>query len=161
MLPTRLLRSHQGNSSIITKLRISPKHLCSCPKAIGRATALPFSADCIIAAKSKTAADDQRFRFYRIVYDFSATRNGGNAWDEGATVLTVQDATEAAQFQVGDLVWISSPNYKPDGEIVVPQEIAMEALVKAEDIETREQGMREDLAAGVSFREAFEKWGRA
>ena len=49
----------------------------------------------------------------------------------------------------------------PDGVIVVPQEIAMEALVAAEEIETREQGMREDLAAGMSFRDAFEKWGRA
>jgi regulator of RNase E activity RraA len=49
----------------------------------------------------------------------------------------------------------------PDGVIAVPQEIAMEALIKAEDIEAREQGMREDLAAGLSFRDAFEKWGRA
>jgi regulator of RNase E activity RraA len=49
----------------------------------------------------------------------------------------------------------------PDGVIVVPQEIAEEALTKAEDIERREQGMREDLASGVSFEEAFEKWGRA
>jgi 4-hydroxy-4-methyl-2-oxoglutarate aldolase len=49
----------------------------------------------------------------------------------------------------------------PDGVIVVPQGIAMEALVQAEEVEAREQGMREDLAAGMSFREAFEKWGRA
>jgi regulator of RNase E activity RraA len=48
-----------------------------------------------------------------------------------------------------------------DGVIVVPQEIALEALVEAEEIETREQGMREDLAAGLSFQEAFDKWGRA
>jgi regulator of RNase E activity RraA len=48
-----------------------------------------------------------------------------------------------------------------DGVIVVPQEIALEALIAAEEIETREQGMREDLAAGMSFRDAFEKWGRA
>jgi regulator of RNase E activity RraA len=49
----------------------------------------------------------------------------------------------------------------PDGVIVVPQEIAMEALVKAEDMEAREQGMRTDLAAGMSFAEAYKKWGRA
>ena len=49
----------------------------------------------------------------------------------------------------------------PDGVIVVPQEIASEALANAEDIEQREQGMREDLAAGMSFEEAFKKWGRA
>jgi len=49
----------------------------------------------------------------------------------------------------------------PDGVIVVPQEIAMEALIKAEEIERREEGMRRDLAAGMSFKEAYEKWGRA
>ncbi len=48
-----------------------------------------------------------------------------------------------------------------DGVIVVPQEIAMEALIKAEEIERREEGMRRDLAAGMSFKEAYEKWGRA
>jgi 4-hydroxy-4-methyl-2-oxoglutarate aldolase len=48
-----------------------------------------------------------------------------------------------------------------DGVIVVPQEIAMEVLVKAEDMEAREQGMREDLAAGMPFDQAFQKWGRA
>ncbi|MFP3896226.1 MAG: RraA family protein [Anaerolineales bacterium] len=49
----------------------------------------------------------------------------------------------------------------PDGVIVVPQEISMEALIKAEEIEEREQGMREDMAAGMSFEDAYEKWGRA
>jgi len=49
----------------------------------------------------------------------------------------------------------------PDGVIVVPSAIAMEALTKAEEIERREQGMRSDLAAGMSFGDAFEKWGRA
>jgi regulator of RNase E activity RraA len=49
----------------------------------------------------------------------------------------------------------------PDGVIVVPQEINMEALVKAEELELLEQGMREDLAAGMSFDEAYKKWGRA
>jgi regulator of RNase E activity RraA len=49
----------------------------------------------------------------------------------------------------------------PDGVIVVPQAIAMEALIAVEDLEAREQGMREDLAAGVPFDEAYAKWGRA
>jgi regulator of RNase E activity RraA len=48
-----------------------------------------------------------------------------------------------------------------DGVVVVPQAIAMETLVKVEDMERREQGMREDFARGVSFDEAFKKWGRA
>jgi regulator of RNase E activity RraA len=49
----------------------------------------------------------------------------------------------------------------PDGVIVVPKAISMEALVKAEEIEGREQGMREDFAKGMSFKDAYEKWGRA
>lgn len=49
----------------------------------------------------------------------------------------------------------------PDGVIIVPREIAMEVLVKAEEIERKEQGMREDLARGMSFEDAYAKWGRA
>jgi hypothetical protein len=37
----------------------------------------------------------------------------------------------------------------------------MEALVKVEDLEAREQGMREDVAKGMSFDDAYKKWGRA
>jgi 4-hydroxy-4-methyl-2-oxoglutarate aldolase len=48
-----------------------------------------------------------------------------------------------------------------DGVIVVPQKIAMEALEKVEKIEAEEQGMREDMAAGMSFDESYKKWGRA
>jgi regulator of RNase E activity RraA len=48
-----------------------------------------------------------------------------------------------------------------DGVIVVPQAIAAEALIKAEEIEAQEQGMRDDLAAGMSFDDAYKKWGRA
>jgi 4-hydroxy-4-methyl-2-oxoglutarate aldolase len=66
--------------------------------------------------------------------------------------------TLTSQVRVNPGDWIVGG---PDGVIVVPQGIAMETLVKAEDLEAREQGMREDLAAGMSFDEAFEKWGRA
>ncbi|MCU0522862.1 MAG: dimethylmenaquinone methyltransferase [Anaerolineae bacterium] len=64
--------------------------------------------------------------------------------------------TSNVRVEPGD--WIVAD---ADGVIVVPQAIAMEALEKAEEIEAREQGMREDLAAGMSFKDAFEKWGRA
>ena len=66
--------------------------------------------------------------------------------------------TLTSQVRVSPGDWIVGG---PDGVMVVPCEIAIEALVKAEEIEQREQGMREDLAAGMSFEEAFEKWGRA
>lgn len=48
-----------------------------------------------------------------------------------------------------------------DGVMVVPQAIAMEALVKAEQLEIEEQGMRDDVAKGMTFDDAYKKWGRA
>jgi 4-hydroxy-4-methyl-2-oxoglutarate aldolase len=66
--------------------------------------------------------------------------------------------TLTSQVRINPGDWIVGG---PDGVIVVPQEIEMEALVEAEDMERREQGMREDVAAGMSFEEAFKKWGRA
>jgi len=66
--------------------------------------------------------------------------------------------TLTSQVRVNPGDWIVA---EADGVIVVPQEIEMEALIAAEEIERREQGMREDLAAGMSFHDAFEKWGRA
>jgi regulator of RNase E activity RraA len=48
-----------------------------------------------------------------------------------------------------------------DGVMVVPQAIAMETLIAAEALEANEQGMREDVAAGMSFDDAYKKWGRA
>ena len=48
-----------------------------------------------------------------------------------------------------------------DGVIVVPKEIATIVLEKALDIEEREEGMRRDLAKGISFEEAYKTWERA
>jgi regulator of RNase E activity RraA len=84
----------------------------------------------------------------------SAKRWGINA----VNVPIAMPGTLTSQVAVYPGDWIVGG---PDGVIVVPQAIAMEALVQAEEIEAREQGMREDLAAGMSFRDAFEKWGRA
>jgi len=64
--------------------------------------------------------------------------------------------TSNVRIEPGD--WIVGG---PDGVIVVPQAIAMEALEQAEEIEGREQGMREDLATGMSFEDAFKRWDRA
>lgn len=66
--------------------------------------------------------------------------------------------TLTSQVRVNPGDWVVA---EADGVIVVPQEIEMDALIAAEEIERREQGMREDLAAGMSFHDAFEKWGRA
>lgn len=64
--------------------------------------------------------------------------------------------TSRVRVSPGD--WIVG---EADGVIVVPKQIAMEALVAVEEMEAREQGMREDFARGVSFDEAFARWGRA
>lgn len=83
-----------------------------------------------------TASDDQRFFAYRVEYDVSAARNGGNAWDEGATVLTFDDASD---FEVNDLIWIETPNYsKTDnakGEIVKITNISTNVVTIARQTE--------------------------
>lgn len=48
-----------------------------------------------------------------------------------------------------------------DSVLVVPKEVSLEVLIKAEEIWAREEGSRKDLAAGVPFDEVFKKWGRA
>lgn len=80
-------------------------------------------------------------------------------WSQAAVNVPIgMPGTLTSQVRVSPGDWIVGGM---DGVIVVPQEIAMEVLEKAEDIEVREQGMREDLAKGMSFKDAFEKWGRA
>jgi regulator of RNase E activity RraA len=66
--------------------------------------------------------------------------------------------TLTSQVRVSPGDWIVA---EADGVMVVPQEIAMEALAKAEKIEAEEEGMRRDMAAGMSFEDAYKKWGRA
>lgn len=62
-----------------------------------------------------TANKAFRGSVYRIVHAIMAARAAGNAWDEAATALTFDDATD---FAVGDLIWITSSAYKPNGEVV-------------------------------------------
>ena len=64
--------------------------------------------------------------------------------------------TSRVRVNPGD--WIVG---EADGVIVVRAAVAMECLVKVEDLERREQGMREDAAKGMSFDDAYKKWGRA
>jgi 4-hydroxy-4-methyl-2-oxoglutarate aldolase len=80
-------------------------------------------------------------------------------WSQvGVNVTIGMPGTLTSQVAVRPGDWVIGG---PDGVIVVPQEIAMEALEQAEEIERREQGMREDFAKGMSFKDAFDKWGRA
>jgi len=82
-----------------------------------------------------------------------------NRWRIYATNCAIaMPGTLTSQVRVDPGDWIVA---EADGVIVVPQAIAAEALLKAEEIEVREEGMRQDLAAGMSFDDAFNKWGRA
>jgi len=82
-----------------------------------------------------------------------------NRWRiNGLNVNIGMPGTLTSRVRVSPGDWIVG---EADGVIVVPQAIAMETLIKAEELEAREQGMREDVAAGMSFDDAYEKWGRA
>jgi 4-hydroxy-4-methyl-2-oxoglutarate aldolase len=56
--------------------------------------------------------------------------------------------TLTSQVRVNPGDWIIA---EADGVIVVPEEISMEALIKAEEVEEAEEGMRVDMAAGMTF----------
>ncbi|MBC7810518.1 MAG: hypothetical protein H7175_05195 [Burkholderiales bacterium] len=82
-----------------------------------------------------------------------------NRWQiNGLDVSIGMPGTLTARVRVDPGDWIIG---EADGVVVVPKAIAMEALVKSEALEAKEQGMREDVAAGMSFDDAYEKWGRA
>jgi 4-hydroxy-4-methyl-2-oxoglutarate aldolase len=100
-----------------------------------------------------------------VIPDFTACVRGtspiesNSRWRMNAINVSIgMPGTVTSRVRVSPGDWIVGG---PDGVIVVPQSIAMEALIKAEDLEAREQGMREDVMAGTSFDEAYEKWGRA
>ncbi len=100
-----------------------------------------------------------------IIPDFSVCARGtspiesSQRWRMNAVNVTIgMPGTLTSRVKVNPGDWIVG---EADGVIVIPQEIAMEALVKAEEVEYREQKMREDFAAGMSFDDAFNKWGRA
>jgi 4-hydroxy-4-methyl-2-oxoglutarate aldolase len=80
-------------------------------------------------------------------------------WRMTALNVTIgMPGTLTSRVKVSPGDWIVG---EADGVVVVPQAIAMETLIKVEEMEAREQAMREDFARGVSFDEAFNKWGRA
>jgi regulator of RNase E activity RraA len=80
-------------------------------------------------------------------------------WRMTAVNVTIgMPGTTTSRVRVDPGDWIIG---EADGVVVVPQAIALEALVRAEDLEAREQGMREDISAGMAYDDAFKKWGRA
>lgn len=100
-----------------------------------------------------------------VIPDFSVCARGTSAVESAgrwrvaeinAPIALPGTVTYHVQINPGD--WIVG-GY--DGVIVVPQKIAAEALLKAEELEAVEEGMRKDLLRGMDFDEAFKKWGRA
>lgn len=88
-----------------------------------------------------TANKEMQGSFYRINHGVQSAKNGGNAWDEAATVLTVVDGSK---FSTGDLVWIYS-DYKTDGEIVEVAGVAGNAVTIArETVASTRTGLRWD-----------------
>lgn len=82
-----------------------------------------------------------------------------NRWRINAVNVSIgMPGTLTSRVRVTPGDWLVA---EADGVIVVPQAIAMEALVKVEEMEAVEQGMREDVAKGMSFDDAYKKWGRA
>lgn len=74
---------------------------------------------------------------------------------QGPIVLTGQ-LVKQVRINPGDFIVGDS-----DSVLVVPKEVAPEVLIKAGEMWKREEGSRNDLAAGMSFEEVFKKWGRA
>jgi regulator of RNase E activity RraA len=100
-----------------------------------------------------------------IIPDFTPCARGtspiesAQRWRMTAVNTTIgMPGTLTSRVRVDPGDWIVA---EADGVVVVPQAIAMQTLVEAEDMEAREQGMREDVAAGMSFEDAYKKWGRA
>ena len=100
-----------------------------------------------------------------LIPDFTPCARGtspiesASRWRMTAVNVTVGlPGTTTSRVRVDPGDWIIA---EADGVIVVPKAIAMEALVNAEAVEAKELGMRKDFAAGMSFDEAYNKWGRA
>ncbi len=88
-----------------------------------------------------TSNKEMQANIYRINYVIQSDKNGGNAWDEGATVLTVDDGS---RFSTGDLVWIYS-DHKTDGEIVEVSSVSNnEVTIARETVASGRAGLRWD-----------------
>ena len=100
-----------------------------------------------------------------VIPDFTVCARGTSPiesyrnWRINATNITIgMPGTLTMWVRVDPGDWIIGG---ADGVMVIPQDIAMEVLVKAEEIERKEQGMRDDFQKGMSFDDAYKKWGRA
>jgi 4-hydroxy-4-methyl-2-oxoglutarate aldolase len=83
---------------------------------------------------------------------------GRRRWSiESVDVVIGMPGTLTTEVRVAPGDWIVAG---PDGVLAIPQEIASRVLTVAEDIETREDEMRRQIAKGMDFAEATRKYGR-
>lgn len=75
-----------------------------------------------------TADKALNWHIYPLFTSLNSAKNGGNDWDEGATVLTVADGSI---FQTGDLVYISSS--AKDGEIMKVTDVSTNVVTVARE----------------------------
>lgn len=87
-----------------------------------------------------TTAKWLQWKIYPIHPTYSSAKNGGNNWDEGATVLTVADGTI---FATNDLVYITSS--ANEGEIVEVTDVSTNVVTIArETVQCACTGLRWD-----------------
>jgi len=77
------------------------------------------------------------------------------AEDINVPIYVTGSLTTVIRVNPGD--WIVGDS---DGVMVIPKELALEVLFKAEEVEIREEGTRRELAAGVPIKRVFEKYKR-
>lgn len=94
-----------------------------------------------IYVHSVTANDVQQFEILFIFARYAAAQNGGNDWDQNATVLTVDDGSV---FQDGDYVWITGDDV-PDGEVMLVDGAPVGNVV------TLEREVTADTQAGLRY----------
>lgn len=86
-----------------------------------------------------TASKEAQCNIYRINHSIQSAKNGGNAWDEGETDLTVADGSK---FLADDLVWVYS-DYKTDGEIQKVASVAGNVVtIERETVASARTGLR-------------------
>jgi len=93
-----------------------------------------------------TAAKELQGALMRInseVVGSKYTGGGDQNWDEGETVLTLTNTTEASRFEVDDLVWITSSTHTTDGEIARVTDVTGSVVtIERETVNSGRTGLR-------------------
>jgi len=89
---------------------------------------------------------------YPVFAGFKCSASSVGRWNikEYQTTIKIGDTIiRPNDFVFGDI----------DGVVIVPNDLMLDVLTAAEDVNEREGGMREELRRGVSVKEAYSKYG--